>query len=182
MTVPSIKTLSKSLKYVDTAYSLLRTGTFLSGQYGPSSLKPEHGKSFSRSVFNSSSLCRLRPSLDSILPKYISGSEGRASGLKSRDFMNLPGVTGSKNLTPAVESGANFYFDTHKLVTTLQSHGFSLDQAETITDCLTEILTNGAATMSRHMVRYMMFCFHPIVKKLATQRCLAQVLEPNIFA
>jgi len=154
MTVPSIKTFSKSLKYVDTTYSLLRAGTFLSSQYGPNSRKPESGKSFSRRVSNTSPLGRvfLRSSLDSIIPKHISELEGRTNGLKSRDFMNLPGVTGSKNLTPAVESGANFYFDTHKLVTTLQSHGFSLDQAETITDCLTEILTNGATTMSRHMV------------------------------
>ena len=166
MTVPSIKTFSKSLKYVDTTYSLLRAGTFLSSQYGPNSRKPESGKSFSSCVSNTSPLGRvfLRSSLDSIIPKHISELEGRTNGLKSRDFMNLPGVTGSKNLTPTVESGANFYFDTHKLVTTLQSHGFSLDQAETITDCLTEILTNGATTMSRHMVRYMLFCFCPFVQ------------------
>ena len=155
MAVPSFKTLSKSLKYVDKSYGFLRAGSCLSSQFGPRHRKSECTENLSRTFCNTVILHQgmLGSSID---PKIFTRSSelqnNKTDIARSRDFMNVSGVTSPTSLTSAVESGANFYFDTHKLVTTLQSHGFSLDQAETITDCLTEILSNGAAGMSKYMV------------------------------
>ena len=159
MTVPSLKKFSKSFKYVDKTYGLFRTGTYkgalLTSQIGPKQcLLGGIGDTCSRNFSQASSLQKglVRSLVDPTLFKRFSELESKVDVLKSRDFMKLTGVSSSPNLTPTVDSGATFYFDTHKLVTTLQSHGFSLDQAETITDCLTEILTNGASGMSKYMV------------------------------
>eukprot|EP00794_Sanderia_malayensis_P004047 gene4047-4598_t len=46
----------------------------------------------------------------------------------------------------------SFYFDTHKLVTSLQCRGFSLDQSEAITNSLTKVVGRGAAALSKYMV------------------------------
>ncbi len=50
------------------------------------------------------------------------------------------------------DGGGSFYFDTHKLVTTLQSRGFTLEQAEAITTSLTQVVGRGAAALSKYMV------------------------------
>ena len=158
MTVPSLKTLCNSLKYVDKPHSFFRAGTYFSTQYGPKQRNLECREAFSRHFCVTSPLQQglLRYHIGTAPLTRISELENSRSDVsRGRDFMNLSGATSTKSLTATAESGANFYFDTHKLVTTLQSHGFSLDQAETITDCLTEILTNGATGMSKYMVSYL---------------------------
>lgn len=157
MATAGLSTFTKSLKYVDKTYSLLRagssSGSCLSNQFGPRQAlltSRDSARGLSQSLPSYQGLLHSR--LDPTLLKRFTDLQTKTDVLKSRDFMKLSGVTSSPNLTPTVDSGATFYFDTHKLVTTLQSHGFSLDQAETITDCLTEILTNGATGMSKYMV------------------------------
>ena len=157
MAAPTLKKLCNTLKHVDKTCcnGLLRAaGGHSSVRARPLGLS-DWPKSTLRTVSmsgssNQSSLCN-KHNLN--LLQRFTAMESKVQELKGRDFMNLSGLSNSPNLTPAVDSSATFYFDTHKLVTTLQSHGFSLDQAETITDCLTEILTSGASGMSRYMVR-----------------------------
>ena len=158
MATTGFKTFSKSFKYVDKAYGLLRTGKAgpsISG-YWPNPASENYTYRFDRSRSHSLSASSCHSyfglGLEPSLLKGVSDLPCKNDNFQTRDFMKLSRVTSSPNLTPAIDSGATFYFDTHKLVTTLQSHGFSLDQAETITDCLTEILTNGASGMSKYMV------------------------------
>ena len=160
MAVPCLKTLTNSLKLVEksccanlyrASYGSLRPSS-LGLKSRPSSM--DFNGNLTRDLSTSAPLKQalIDHKINSSLLESLSSMQGKVECLSRRDFMKLSGMTQSPGLPP-VDTNGTFYFDTHRLVTTLQSHGFSLDQAETITECLTEILSTGAAGMSKYMVR-----------------------------
>lgn len=161
MAVPCLKTLTNSLKLVEKSCctNLYRAScgslrpTPLLGLKSPSTPIDFNGN-LTRDLSTSAPLKQalIDHKINGSLLESLSSMQGKVECLSRRDFMKLSGITQSPGLPP-VDTNGTFYFDTHRLVTTLQSHGFSLDQAETITECLTEILSNGAAGMSKYMVR-----------------------------
>ncbi len=68
-------------------------------------------------------------------------------------FMAVSNAGSTDSLSTENGGGGTFYFDTHKLVKTLQGRGFSLEQAEAITSSLTQVIGTGATALSKYMVR-----------------------------
>ena len=76
-------------------------------------------------------------------------------------------------------SSGLFYFDTHLLVSSLQTKGFTLEQAEAITNSLTQIISSGTTALSKYMVCYLFLlvnfcrCFHCVNSVSLAGICLS---------